>query len=176
MSADRTMLAIVGVVAAILQLLLAPALTFGDAMPSFIVVAAFAVMVLFPDERHYVFAFVMGIVADLVGQSPVGSTAFCLLVCSFALPMIVEAVGNENPFMAALLIFAGILVMQVLFCIFLAVFGILGFIDGLAHVAIPCAIYDAVITFIVYLVGFRFGGGRSSGGSSGMTMQNIRFN
>jgi cell shape-determining protein MreD len=66
MGTDRVKLAIIGTVAALLQLLIAPALTFGDATPGFIAVAVVSVIVFFPDERHYVFAFVMGVIADLI--------------------------------------------------------------------------------------------------------------
>jgi rod shape-determining protein MreD len=173
MSADRVLLVIVGVVAALLQLLLSPALTFGDATPGFIVVAVVSIIILFPDERHYVFAFVMGLVADLIGQSPVGATSFCLLGCSFLLPMAVEAVGNDNLLMSFLLIFAGTVGVELVFCVFLSLAGILGFIDGIAHVALPCGIYNAILGFIVYILAFNIA--RSRGDRSGVTMSNVRF-
>ena len=175
MGADRVFLIIMGVVAAVLQLLLAPALTFGDATPGFIIVSTVCVILLFPDERHYVFAFVMGLVADLLGQSPVGATAFCLLLCAYVLPMAAETVGTDNIFMALLLIFAGMLVIEIAFCIFLAASGILGFVDGLVHVVFPCAIYNTALAFLVFFIMSRLVGKRSSGGSN-MTMSNLRFN
>lgn len=173
MGADRVLLAIVGVVAAVLQLLFAPALTFGDATPSFIVVAVVSVIILFPEERHYVFAFVMGIVADLLSQAPVGSTAFCLLGCAFLLPIAVEAVGNDNLLMSFLMIFVGVLGIELMFCVFLSVSGILGFVDGVVHVALPCTVYDAILGLIVYLLAFNATRGRHD--RSGVTMSNIRF-
>lgn len=174
MGADKMLLSIVGVVAALLQLLLAPALTFGDATPGFIIAAVVCIIVLFPDERHYIFAFTMGIVADLLGGSPVGATAFCLLGCAFLLPMAVEALGNDNLFMAFLLIFAGTLAIELAFCVFLAVAGMLGFLDAIVHVAFPCAVYDTVLAFVAYLVSFRFAQGRANHGG-GVTMSNVRF-
>ena len=169
------MLAIIGTVAAVLQLLLAPALTFGDATPGFITVAVVAVIVFFPDDRHYVFAFVMGIISDLIVQAPVGASAFCFLACMFLLPMAIEAVGNDNLIMAILLMFASLIAIEVVFCVFLAASGILGFADGIVHVALPCSVYNAILAVIVYVVCFRFIGGRSDRGNSGVTMSNIRF-
>ena len=174
MGADRVFLIIMGVVAAVLQLLLAPALTFGDATPGFIIVATICVMMLFPDERHYVFAFVMGLVADLLGQSPVGATSFCLLLCAFVLPLAIETIGTDNIIMALAIILAGMFIIEIAFCVFLAVSGILGFVDGLVHVAFPCAPYNTVIAFIVFFVMSRFTGKRGFGGG-GMTMSNLRF-
>lgn len=173
MGADRILLVIVGVVAALLQLLLAPALTFGDATPGFIVVAVVSIIILFPDERHYVFAFVMGIVSDLITQAPVGATSFCLLGCTFLLPMAVEAVGNDNLLMSFLLIFAGTLGVELVFCVFLSISGILGFIDGIVHVALPCGVYDSILGLIVYVLAFHVARGRSD--RSGVTMSNVRF-
>lgn len=174
MGSERVMLSIIGVVAALAQLLFAPALTFGDATPSFFVVAVVVVAVLFPDDRHYVFAFVMGLFADLFAQAPIGATSACLLICTFLLPMAVETVGNENLLMSFLLILVGMLGIGLVFCLFLSVSGILGFVDGIVHVALPCAAYNTVLAFIVYLVFFRSVRGRSE--HSGITMSNIRFN
>ena len=175
MGADRVLLAIIGTVAALLQLLLAPALTFGDATPGFIIVAVVGVAILFPDERHYVFAFVMGILADLFSQGPVGAMAFCLVACMFLLPIAVETVGNDNFLMALLLILVAMFAIQAVFCVFLALSGIIGFIDGIVHVALPCAIYDTVLALILYLLLFRFTRGRADRGGGGVTMSNIRF-
>ena len=173
MGTDRVLLTIVGVVAALLQLLLSPALTFGDATPGFIVVAVIAVIILFPDERHYGFAFVMGLVSDLITQAPVGATSFCLLGCTFLLPMAVEAVGNDNLLMSFLLILVGAFGVELAFCIFLSLSGILGFVDGIAHVAVPCGVYNAILGFIVYILAFNLARGR--GDRSGVTMSNVRF-
>lgn len=172
---DRVLLAIIGTVAAVLQLLLTPALTFGDATPGFFAIALVVVIVMFPDEHHYVFAFVMGILADLFAQSPVGATAFCFLVCMFLLPKAVEVLGNDNMLMAVLMMFAALLAIEVVLCVFLAASGILGFLDGIVHVALPCAVYDTIIATIVYLVCFRFARGRTQHARSGVTMSNIRF-
>ena len=174
MGADRASLAIIGTVAALLQLLLSPALTFGDATPSFIVVAVVGVIILFPDERHYVFAFVMGMIADLFSQAPVGSMAFCLVACTFLLPMAVETVGNDNFIMSLLLILVGMFAIQIVFCLFLTVSGIVGFVDGLAQVELPCVLYNTVLALIMYVIAFRFTRGRADRGS-GVTMSNIRF-
>ena len=175
MGSTRVLLAIIGVAAAVLQLLLAPAITFGDATPSFISVAVVSVIVLFPDERHYVFAFVMGIVADLLAQSPVGATAFCFLACMFLLPMAFEAVGNDNLIMSIVLMFASLLAIEFAFCIFLAASGILGFLDGIVHVAFPGAVYDTILAVLVYVVCFRFTHGRHEHSKSNITMSNVRF-
>ena len=169
------MLAIIGTVAAVLQLLLTPALTFGDATPGFIMVAVVAIIVLFPDEPHYVFAFVMGIVSDLLLQSPVGATAFCFLGCMFLLPKAVEVLGNDNFIMTIVMIFAAMIAMELVLCVFIAISGIIGFVDGIVHLALPCAVYDADLAVLVYLVCFRFTNGRTQRGNTGVTMSNIRF-
>ena len=169
------MLAIIGTVAAVLQLLLTPVLTFGDATPGFIAVAVVMTIVMFPDEPHYVFAFVMGIIADLLAQSPVGASAFCFLACMFLLPKAVEVLGNDNFIMTIVMIFAAMIAMELVLCVFLAASGIIGFLDGIVHVAFPCAVYNTILAVLVYLVCFRFTRGHTQRGNSGVTMSNIRF-
>lgn len=174
MDYDRIALIIVGVAAAIVQLLLGPALTFGDFVPNFIVAAVVAVVVAAPDEPHYLFAFVMGLVADFLGSSPVGSTAACLLLCAWALPMLVETVGSDNIIMVFIIMFAGMLGIQLVLSLFLLFAGFVGFIDALAHIVLPCTPYNAIIALVLYLVVSRFTTGRPMRG--GTTMTNIRFN
>lgn len=166
------MLVVIGAVATVLQLLLSPALTFGDAAPGFVVAAAVAVVALLPDERHYVFAFVMGLIADLLAQAPLGATSFSLLVCAFALSMLVEAVGNDNLFMTFVVLFAGTLLVEALFSVFLAAFGILGFGAALVHVAFPCALYDAILAILFFAAFSRFTRTRVNGA---VPMSNVRF-
>lgn len=173
MTADRMVLAITGVAATLLQLLLSPALTFGDATPSFIIVAVVSVIVLFSDDRHYLFAFIMGIIADLVSQAPVGATSFSLLVCAFLLPIVIEAIGNDNLLMTALVMLAGMALVLAVFCVFLAVSGVLGLVDGVVHVLLPCVVYDTLLAILVYIVCFRLFQGRQK--RSGVTMSNVRF-
>lgn len=174
---DRTMLIIIGAIAALLQLLIAPALTFGDATPSFLVVAVVVIAMLAPDERHYAFAFVLGIIADLFAQAPVGSTAFCLILCTFLLPGVVEAIGSENPLMAFGISFVAMFGIELVFSVFLAVSGIIGFGDAFVHVVLPCSVYNAILAFAFCLIGNRLIGGRGHGNqASGATMSNLRFN
>ena len=174
MTSERMFPTIVAVVAILLQLLLAPALTFGDATPSFIVVAAIVYLVLMPDEPHYVFAFVMGLLADLIGSAPVGSTSLCLLVVALLLPPLVEAFGNANIIMTIILFLAATFATELLFSILLSISGLIGFPDALVHVCLPCGLYNAILALLVY---FACSGlaHRNRGSIGSATMSNIRF-
>ncbi len=174
MGSDRIFPTIVGIVAVLLDLLLTPALTFGDVTPGFIVAAAIAYIVLFPDEPHYVFAFVMGLLADLIGSAPVGATSISLLVVAFLLPPMVEAFGSANFLMMLIVFLVASYAAELLFSILLSISGAFAFPDALVHVCLPCGFCNAILAFLVFIACSRFTR-RNRGSIGSATMSNIRF-
>jgi rod shape-determining protein MreD len=172
---DKVTLVIVGVVAVVLQVLLAPVIVIGPAYPSFIVAAVLLLLVASPDEPRYIFAFVRGMMADLVGGSPVGASAFALLVCAFAVPLLVELVGNDNILMTLLMMLAAAFAYELLYVVVISIAGAVGFPAALTSFLLPCTLYNALLAFLAYLALSRLFTARRSGGG-GMTMTNVRFN
>ena len=164
----------IGAIAALLQLVLAPALTIFEVMPNFLVATAIAYIAVSSDEPHYLFAFVMGLVSDLLGATPLGAASIALLVCAFAIPMAVEAVGNDTAFGMAALMFASALVYGLVFGILVCMAGLIGPLEVITYIALPYTVYDGLVALAVMFILSRLGTGRKP--RSGETMSNIRFN
>jgi rod shape-determining protein MreD len=76
------LLAAVGAtITALLELTVGPYLRFGTAQPHLVLVVGIVVTVAIGLEAGLVWAFVGGIVLDVLAQRPLGSTAFALLLC-----------------------------------------------------------------------------------------------
>jgi rod shape-determining protein MreD len=76
------LLAAVGAtVTALLELTAGPYLRIGTAQPHLVLVLGIAVTVAIDLEAGLVWAFVGGLVIDVLAQRPLGSTAFALLLC-----------------------------------------------------------------------------------------------
>ena len=76
------LLAAVGAtVTALLELTVGPYLRFGTAQPHLVLVFGIVVTVAIGLEAGLVWAFVGGLVLDVLAQRPLGSTAFALLLC-----------------------------------------------------------------------------------------------
>ena len=68
-------------VMALLELTVGPYLRFGIAQPHLVLVCGIVVTVAIGLEAGIVWAFVGGLVLDVLAQRPLGSTAFALLLC-----------------------------------------------------------------------------------------------
>jgi rod shape-determining protein MreD len=78
----RLLLAAVGAtVMAVVELTVGPYLRAGDAQPHLVLVVGIVVTVAVGLEAGLVWAFVGGLVLDVLAQRPLGSTAFALLLC-----------------------------------------------------------------------------------------------
>ena len=66
---------------ALVELTVGPYLRFGTAQPHLVLVLGIVVTVAIGLEAGLVWAFVGGLVLDVLAQRPLGSTAFALLLC-----------------------------------------------------------------------------------------------
>lgn len=162
MEPERKWLVIGAAIAVLCQIILAPNIVIGDAMPNFIVAYTVVVALVRAEQQHYVLAFVMGLTADLLGNGPVGATAFCLLIAVFAISFIVQFVGNDNLVMTCVVLFIVILGIDVVYAIFIVSTGAATFADAMIYRALPCVVYDSIIAILFYFLLARFTGGAAS--------------
>lgn len=174
MGSIRIMPLAAAVIAALLQLVLAPALTIGSATPNFIVAVTVAYITFDHEEPHYVYAFVMGLVSDLLCGTPIGAASLGLLICSYAVPYAIDNIGADTPVMTLLIIALGMLAHELVFGIFCSIAGLLGPFDAVTAIIVPYTVYNAILAFVAYFVFVRLGTGRRPRG--GTTMTNVRFN
>lgn len=144
-----TLAAIGAVLAALLNLTIAPYLRIGAAQPDFVLICAVVWTVVSGIEGGFIWAFIGGLMIDLLSPRPLGATAFTLLLC----------VGGAALLARALVRFRYVVpIAAVLVCavanalLFLAVYGALrGPIpaaDPLGAI-VPTAIYDALIAALI---------------------------
>lgn len=144
-----TLAAVGAVVAALLNLTIGPLIRIGGAQPDFVLTAAILWTVLVGIDGGLVWAFVGGLLLDLLAPRPLGSTAFTLLICVGGAAVLARLTSQ---FRYAAPIVGVLLFSVVNALLFLVVYGALrGPIpapDPLGSV-VPAAIYDAVIAAIV---------------------------
>ena len=144
--------AIILVVLAILcQGILSNAITIGSATPNFFVAFALVIAAVFPTFSSVVLGFVLGLLYNLFCSGTVGTMALVLTLLTFVVVSIFSRMESVN------IIFA---LVALLICGFLAevLYGLLTatFVSGISvseamiHRALPCGVYDALITCVLY--------------------------
>ena len=83
------------IIAVVLQIALAPNIALFGVVPNFIMAYVLIVSIVCPDQSGPVFAFVLGLLFDLLGTGPVGAMAFLLTGVSFLAKRIFMLVNNE---------------------------------------------------------------------------------
>lgn len=174
MQSNRSLPVIVGLVAVVLQLVLAPALTLGGVAPAFVGAVTIAYLVVNSDAPQVAVAFGMGLAADLVSGLPLGCSSLALIACAYLVPLLVETIGNDSLLMATGVLVAGSLCISLITGILMSVAGFFGPIDALVRYILPETLYATVLSVLSYLLLARTAGSRTP--RAGATMTNIRFN
>lgn len=155
-------LAAVGaVVAALLELTLAPYLKVGSAQPDIVLVLAIIWTMVVGFEGGLVWAFLGGLMIDLLASRPLGSTSFVLLLCVGAAALVRRSLHRAryvSPIVTVLILalFSPLL--------FLVIYGMVRGPVGpadLVGTTVPRALYDtaiaAVLAPVAVLLQTRFG-------------------
>lgn len=104
-------------------------------------------------DTTYVYAFVLGLIADLLTHTPVGLTPLLLLVAVFCLSRVFEVLDDTSLAMPLIALAATLLVFELLFAIALLIFGYQGsFFEIFAQRVIPAAILNSLIAALLFVV------------------------
>ena len=87
---------------ALVELTVGPYLRFGTAQPHLVLVLGIVVTVAIGLEAGLVWAFVGGLVLDVLAQRPLGSTAFALLLCMGATAVLAQLLVRVRPIVPVL--------------------------------------------------------------------------
>lgn len=157
-----TLAAVGSVAAALLELSLAPYLAVGSAQPDIVLVLAIIWTMVVGFEGGLVWAFLGGLMIDLLASRPLGSTAFILLLCVGAAALIRRASITRARYVSPVLTVFVLALLSPL--AFLLVYGMVRGPVGaseLLSTTIPRAIYDtliaAAIAPLAVLLQTRFG-------------------
>jgi rod shape-determining protein MreD len=144
------LLAAVGAtVTALLELTVGPYLRIGIAQPHLVLVLGIVVTVAVGLEAGLVWAFVGGLVLDVLAQRPLGSTAFALLLCmgaTSAIGRVFVRLRPVVPILATIILSVGY--SMIIFVAFNALRTPIPVVDPVALV-LPSAVYDIVLAALI---------------------------
>ncbi len=148
----ESIIAIVGgVVAVLLQIIVAPNIAIFSAMPNFVLAYTGIVAMLCRENKIVVLAFFLGLAYDLLGSNPVGLMSGLLVLVAFIAGRAYDMFGNDTVFVPLAVSMVCSLLVELIYAVVLSVFGSgasLG--DAILLRALPCAFYDAAMGLIVF--------------------------
>ena len=134
---------------ALLELTAGPYLRIGTAQPHLVLVIGIVVTVAMGLEAGLVWAFVGGLVLDVLAQRPLGSTAFALLLCLGATAVLGRVFSRLRPVVPILAtILLSLVYSMILFAAFNALRAPVLVTDPVALV-LPAVIYDTVLAALI---------------------------
>ena len=144
------LLAAVGAtVTALLELTVGPYLRFGIAQPHLVLVFGIVVTVAIGFEAGLVWAFIGGLVLDVLAQRPLGSTAFALLLCvavTAVLARLLIRLRPIVPILATLLL--SLFYSMTLYVAFNALRTPIPVADPVA-ILVPGVVYDTILAALI---------------------------
>lgn len=144
---------IFSIVVVIIQVVFAPILTVFSAVPSFIVSFVLVLSIMRRPDTTYVYAFVLGLIADLLSHTPVGLTPLLLLVSVFCLSRAFEVLDDSSVAMPLIALTVTLLAFEILFAVGLLVLGYQGSIlDMLAQRVLPATVLNALIAALLFAI------------------------
>lgn len=157
MTPERIFVIVGAVVALLLQIVLAPYIAIGSAVPNFIVAYTCALAIARPQTFGPVMPFVLGLLFDFVGAGPLGAMAFSLTLFATVASRVYANASNDTVFMAIAFVLLGVLFVELSYAIFLLLFGYnASLFEAVAYRVAPCFVYDAVIALLVFFAARRF--------------------
>ena len=156
-SRDTIVLVVAAVLAFLLQIVVAPSIMLGNAMPNFVVVFVFLCAILRFQTFGCVMPFAMGLLFDFVAGSVVGAMAFALTLFSVIAARVFFALNNDTLFIPFAIMGLGFILVEATYGIILLSVGYqAGFLEAFVFEALPCALYDCAIAVLLYPIAARF--------------------
>lgn len=170
---NNFVLVVGAVVAFVLQIALAPAVSLFSAQPNFLLAYALVVAIAIPNEAGPVLPFVLGLLYDLTGTGPVGGMALLLVVVCFLASRIFSLMDNDTLFMPLAIFVACALVIELFYGMLLMACGLAANpVEALLTRALPCALYDCAVGLVVYFIMVRLLAGGTQ--DRGLRMPKLR--
>ncbi len=144
---------IFSVVIVVVQVVFAPILAVFSVVPSFIVPFVLVLSIMRRADTTYVYAFVLGLIADLLLYTPIGLTSLLLLVAVFCLSRAFEVLDDTTISMPAIALAVTIFAFELVFVIALMVLGYQGsFFELLVQRVIPSTVLNSLIAVLLFII------------------------
>ena len=159
--ADSKVFIIAAVVAVLLQVIIAPFITVGPAMPNFILSLCLVYAILRPEFGALIMAFVLGLVYNLIAVGPIGAMAFSLVLIVFFITKFFSVLDSGSALMPIIAIAISSLLVELVYAFFVTMFSLdVGLVQAFVYRALPCTVYDIVVGIIVYVILRRLSQGK----------------
>lgn len=155
MVADNTNLKIYigAIIVILLQLFLGSIISINHVLPNFLLAYTIVCIVLRPDKIHLTFAFIMGLIYDLVFSGPVGAMSFVMVVFAFIVSKVLLRLNLINLGISLITILASVFFVELFYGIFQAAITVdASFVDILSYRVLPCSIFDVILAFIMFAI------------------------
>jgi rod shape-determining protein MreD len=138
-------------IAAVLQVALAPHLAIGGAVPNFMLLVVIASALVEGPRVGAVTGFSAGLLFDLLGTGPIGPMALVLCLVGFAAGSLQENMFAEGWRLPVTVVFLASLVTEIAYWMVLAVAGeASAFWTTFTHVMLPSALYNGVLALLLF--------------------------
>ena len=146
---ETVALIIGGVVAFVLQSVLAPNIAVLGAMPNFALAFVATAAMLRTSDSIVVIAFVLGLASDLSTGGTVGVMAALLTLAAFIASRAASLFGNETVTVSLAISMATSLIVEAIYAFFYIATAGVPAMDALLLRALPCALYDCAVVLII---------------------------
>ena len=134
---------------ALVELTVGPYLRFGTAQPHLVLVLGIVVTVAIGLEAGLVWAFVGGLILDVLAQRPLGSTAFALLLCMGATAVLAQLLVRVRPVVPVLAtLLLSLFYSMTLYVAFNALRTPIPVADPIA-ILLPGVVYDTILAAVI---------------------------
>lgn len=161
-SRDAIILVVGGIVALLLQVIVAPYISFMNAIPNFVLVFALAFSVVRPDSDMALSAFLLGLGYSLFCGGPVGFMSILIIVATLVVTRVFVVLSNASLFMPFMLIAMAALVVETIVGISATSLADVSVFEAVLFRSIPCALYDSIIGLIFYPILTRVAASKST--------------
>lgn len=141
----------------LLQIVIAPLIAIYSVVPNFIVAFVIVLSIVRREDSTYLYAFVLGIISDLLSHVPFGLTPLLLLIVSFALSRVFEVLDKSSFAMVMVSCAVALLFYEIIVVIVQLVLGYpAAFFDMIAARALPATIFNLILCALLYFVARKF--------------------
>lgn len=141
----------------LIQAVFAPVLSVFGVVPSFIVAFVLVLCIMRRADTTYVYAFVLGLIADLFTQTPLGLTPLLLLAVTFVLSRSFEVLDDTTPTMPLISFAVALFAFELVFAIVLLISGYQGsFFEILVQRVLVSTVLNWIICAVLYFIMRRF--------------------
>lgn len=151
-------------IAVLLDVVLSPSMPFFSSTPNFMIAYSIAIGMLSRGNVSYGIAFVLGMIADLLGYGPVGLLSILLIAAVAVERTYLNDFARSKGFSGFIALICTTLGVEVLHAFGTVIF-MAGIdpIDAVVFIALPCSLLDCVLVVVLYSVMGRILIPRSTG-------------